>query len=170
MPGLAAGGAKPEAEGNRVTGNYLTESFAGRLRALREARGLSQNALARAAELSPSLVNMLEGGARRPTAEITRRLARALGLSEDGADELLALAGSLPLAFERISPADPDLLLLARVLGDEAIPADERRQLRALIRVACLRWRPRLVDLDRLLGVEDSASALPGPSTERSRG
>lgn len=130
----------------------MPESFGGRLRTLREARALSQNGLARAAELSPSLVNMLEGGDRQPTAEVTRRLARALGLDEADSDDLLALAGQLPLAYDRISPADPDLLLLAQVLGDGSIPSEERRQLRALVRIACARWRPSAVDLDRLLG------------------
>ena len=132
-------------------GDDMPEGFGERLRALREARSLSQNGLARAAELSPSLVNMLEGGDRRPTAEITRRLARALDLDEADSDALLALAGQLPFAYDRISPADPDLLLLARVLGDAGIPPDERRQLRALVRVACARWRPDAVDLDHLL-------------------
>lgn len=135
----------------------MPEGFAERFRSLREARSLSQNALARAAELSPSLVNMLEGGDRRPTAEITRRLVRALDLGETEADELLVLAGLLPLAYDLISPADPDLLLVARVLGDETIPAAERRQLRAAVRVACLRWRPLAVDLDRLF---ESGQAL----------
>ena len=129
----------------------MPESFGDRLRALREARALSQNALARAAKLSPSLVNMLEGGDRQPTAEVTRRLARALGLDAGDTDDLLSLAGQLPLVYDRISPADPELLLLAQVLGDEGIPAEERRQLRALVRVACARWRPSAVDLDRLL-------------------
>lgn len=136
----------------------MPESFGDRLRALREAKALSQNALARAAELSPSLVNMLESGDRRPTAEITRRLARALGLGGADVDALLALAGQLPLAYDSISPADPDLLLLAQVLGDASIQARERRQLRALVRVACARWRPDAVDLDRLL---DSAGVEP---------
>lgn len=136
----------------------MPESFGDRLRALREARALSQNALARAAELSPSLVNMLEGGDRQPTADGTRRLARALGLNTVDTDDLLALAGQLPLAYDRISPADPELLLLAQVLGDESIPADERRQLRALVRVACARWRPAAVDLDRLLGKQGEAA------------
>ncbi len=132
------------------TGEDMPKSFGDRLRALREARALSQNALARAAELSPSLVNMLEGGDRQPTAEVTRRLARALGLDAASTDDLLALAGQLPLAYDLISPADPDLLLFAQVLGDESIPAEERRQLRALLRVACVRWRADAVDLDRL--------------------
>ncbi len=144
-------------------------SFGDRLRALRETRALSQNALARAAELSPSLVNMLEGGDRQPSAEVTRRLARALGLDVADTDGLLALAGQLPLAYDWISPADPDLLLFAQVLGDESIPAEERRQLRALLRVACARWRPDAVDLDRLLG-ERGDDAGEAPRDERMGG
>lgn len=145
----------------------MPESFGDRLRALREARALSQNALARAAELSPSLANMLEGGDRRPTADITRRLARALGLDEADTDDLLALAGQLPLAYDRISPADPDLLLIAQVLGDESIPTEERRQLRAIVRVACVRWRPGAADLDSLLDRRGGAHEAPRDEAPR---
>jgi transcriptional regulator with XRE-family HTH domain len=58
-----------------------------RLKALREARGLSREGLARRAGLSPATIGRLEDGTgdlMRPTAE---RLARVLGVrAEDLAD------------------------------------------------------------------------------------
>ncbi len=131
-------------------GGELAESFAGGLRRARERRGLSQNALARGADVSPSMVNMLESGERRPTRELVLRLGQQLGLTEPETDDLLAAAGLLPTIYDRVDPTDPDLLLAAGVLGDPAIPEQERLQLRLLIRLICLRWRPGAVRLAAL--------------------
>ena len=57
------------------------EAFAGRLRALRESAGLTQQALAVAAELSVSYVAKLERGVADPSWSTVVRLARALGVS-----------------------------------------------------------------------------------------
>ena len=58
-----------------------------RLRAVREARGLSLEAVARAAAMSPSTLSRLETGKRRLAVDHLAPLARAL---ETTVDELLA--------------------------------------------------------------------------------
>jgi transcriptional regulator with XRE-family HTH domain len=83
---------------NSFTGEVKMESFedfGDLLRRLREEAGLSQNALARAAGMSPSNVNRIEAakqGVPRKTTII--RLARALGLSltDERAQQLFAAA------------------------------------------------------------------------------
>jgi len=54
-----------------------------RLRAAREACGLSQVALASAAHISQGYLSQLERDEREPTLSIAARLARALGISLD---------------------------------------------------------------------------------------
>ena len=62
-----------------------------RLRALREARSLSANALSKRAGVSPALFAWLEAGKMRLTDRTRARLAAGLGL---GADELARLLGA----------------------------------------------------------------------------
>jgi len=64
------------------------EAFAVRLRALREGAGLTQQALAVAAELSVSYVAKLERGVADPSWSTVVRLARALGVSVAAFDEV----------------------------------------------------------------------------------
>ncbi len=54
-----------------------------RIRAAREARGLSQASLAAAANISQGYLSQLEQDEREPALSIAARLARALGLSMD---------------------------------------------------------------------------------------
>jgi transcriptional regulator with XRE-family HTH domain len=57
--------------------------LAARVRELREARGLSQAALADRAQVALSYVTIIEAGQQRPPARaILLRLARALGVPE----------------------------------------------------------------------------------------
>jgi len=63
------------------------ERIRGRLRTLREQRGLSLDAVARAAGMAPSTLSRLETGKRRLAVDHLAPLARALGTS---ADALLA--------------------------------------------------------------------------------
>lgn len=63
------------------------ERIRGRLRALREERGLSLDAVAREAGMAPSTLSRLETGKRRLAVDHLAPLARALGTS---ADALLA--------------------------------------------------------------------------------
>ncbi len=51
------------------------------LPSLREARGLSQEALARSVGISPAYLGLIEAGEREPDAAIRRALARALDIS-----------------------------------------------------------------------------------------
>ena len=59
------------------------EAFEGRLRAAREARQLSQGALAERTGLQPSAVSHFETGTRKPSFDNLRRLADALRVSTD---------------------------------------------------------------------------------------
>ena len=56
--------------------------FGRRLRALREARGVSQATLAERAGLTREYVNKLEAGKYDPTLGTLGRLAKALGVTE----------------------------------------------------------------------------------------
>jgi transcriptional regulator with XRE-family HTH domain len=67
-----------------------------RLRAMREARGLSLEAVAHAAAMSPSTLSRLETGKRRLAVDHLAPLARALGTSVD------ALLGSEPRVDPRV--------------------------------------------------------------------
>jgi predicted ATPase/DNA-binding XRE family transcriptional regulator len=72
------------------------ETFAEKLRSLREAAGLTQEELALRASLSPSAVGVLERGVRRrPYPHTVRTLAEALGLSEEERASLLATVPKL---------------------------------------------------------------------------
>jgi transcriptional regulator with XRE-family HTH domain len=51
-----------------------------KLRKLREARGMSQAALAKGAEISEGYLLRLEAGRQDPTLGVLERLARALGV------------------------------------------------------------------------------------------
>jgi transcriptional regulator with XRE-family HTH domain len=81
-------------------------SFAALLKGYRQARGLTQEALAAAAGLSRDAINLLERGARRsPRHDTVARLARALKLSSDERTRLLGARASVPTAREPASPS-----------------------------------------------------------------
>ena len=52
-----------------------------KLKTLREAKGVSQAALAKTAKLTREHVNRLEAGRHGPTMAVLQRLAKALGVS-----------------------------------------------------------------------------------------
>ncbi len=60
-----------------------TETFAARLKRLREAAGWTQDLLADRAGLSVAAVRQWEQGRREPSLGMARRLAEALGVSLD---------------------------------------------------------------------------------------
>ncbi len=61
---------------------YLGMALGTTIRRLREARGLTQGALARRAGISRVYVAVLEGGYRaNPSVAVRKRLAKALGVS-----------------------------------------------------------------------------------------
>jgi transcriptional regulator with XRE-family HTH domain len=71
--------------------------FAGQLRALMEARGLSMRALARSAPCDVALISRLANGKQWPSQDIARRL-----------DEVLGAAGQLAAAAARPGALTPD--------------------------------------------------------------
>lgn len=117
--------------------------FGKQLRQLRLAARLSQNELGRRAGINPGTINRLETGERLATGrEQVIDLAVALQLGVPERDRLLAAAGMIPDPIARLGAADPLLLLVAEILGDERIPAAERDEFRLQIVLAARRWRP----------------------------
>ncbi|MEV7603051.1 short-chain fatty acyl-CoA regulator family protein [Kitasatospora sp. NPDC089797] len=110
----------------------MGKAFAGaRLRRLREERGLSQAAMARLVDLSPSYLNQLEHDARPLTVAVLLRLTEAFGVEAgyfappDSARLTAELRDALgeELAAGRITPGDLDevaarLPAVARLLTD----------------------------------------------------
>lgn len=96
------------------------KGFGARLRAAREARGLSQNALAQLlpGEVSQGAVSYWESDRNTPSVENLHDLCVVLGCS---ADELLGIAADAPKARGT---------RLAREI--EALPAERREVLEAL--------------------------------------
>ncbi len=110
------------------------------LRELREQTDLSQSALGRRAQVHASIVSRLESGDRTPSNPgLVEALARGLRLSPDNTDRLLAAAGFVPAVIGRLGAGDPTLLLVAQVLADSRVSADERQRLRDVIEAAA-RW------------------------------
>lgn len=66
-------------KGRSVT--TVAQQFAKRLRAERERAGLSQEALAHAADLHPNAIGLIERGEREPMLGTVLALAGALGLA-----------------------------------------------------------------------------------------
>jgi transcriptional regulator with XRE-family HTH domain len=118
------------------------ETFGDTLKKLREAAGLSQNALAKAAGLNASYVNRLESGEREPPRpETVMQLAHGLGDRPEITDELLAAAGHLPLAMSKLGPRDPALGLVAEILTDEKLTKEDREEFRQVLISIGKRWR-----------------------------
>ena len=88
-----------------------------RIRAFREARGLSLDSLARLAGTTNQQISLLETGRRRLTAEWLQRLGKALDIhpwslvSEDLPSNLNHQEIRLLEAFQRISTAQQEALL-----------------------------------------------------------
>jgi hypothetical protein len=82
---------------------------------------------------------MLESGARRPNRGQILGLAAALRLDVGSTDGLLMAGGQFPRAYDRISPADPDVLLVVRALGDQSTPEAHRLWLRGVLRALLAR-------------------------------
>lgn len=144
----------------------MSEQFGAYLRRLREARGLTQKALAQQIDLSPAMVGLIESGERRATRGQILRASDALDLSSAERDSLLDAAGHLPAAYDRVRPTDPDVRLLVEVLGDPALSAEDRRAVRLAVRLAALRWRPGVVDLEPLAEQLDPRAPTDRPAED----
>ena len=116
--------------------------FGGLLKDYRVAAGLSQNALAKRVGVNPAYVNRLESGERRPSQRhYVLDLARELKLNEEQTNRLLEAGGHLPRGFDRMDAHDRTQRLVADILGDEAIPRQEREEFRQVIALVARRWR-----------------------------
>jgi hypothetical protein len=110
------------------------------------------------------MVGLIEMGERRATRAQILRAAEALGLAPEDRDALLHAAGHLPGAYDSVPPTDPDVLLLAELLGDPGLSANDRRALRLAVRLAAARFRPSLLDLGPLAGqLDPPGSSEPSP-------
>jgi transcriptional regulator with XRE-family HTH domain len=92
-----------------------TDAFPERLRVARTERELSQEGLARRANLQPSAISHFETGTRKPSFDNLRRLADALEVTTDyllgRVDEMQETAGAdrLHRHLNRLSTADRDV-------------------------------------------------------------
>ena len=99
--------------------------FGRRLANLREAAGHTQSSLAEAAGLSQSAISQLESGARHPTYETIRHLARAMKLPP-----AYLMGGE----FQGLSGCERALVRKYRTLSDRA-----RREVERLAEDLCAR-------------------------------
>jgi putative molybdopterin biosynthesis protein len=98
------------------------------VRAIREARGISQAALADAASLSRQSVSAIETGRATPAVDVALRIARAL---ECRVEDLFASPAQAALEVEPASPALGARVALARVAGRWVAHPLQRTELRA---------------------------------------
>lgn len=96
----------------------MARIVAGRLETLRRARGLSQRALAEAAEITRQAVGAVEAGRMQPSVSIALRLARALGTT---VEELFGDEPASEPARERVA--------VARIAGRQIVHRLENDQL-----------------------------------------
>ena len=98
----------------------MAGTFSSQLKALREAAGLSQNALGRVVDINPGTINRLETGEREPSSrDQVLLLAQGIGLNAEQTDTLVASAGFAPTAYDGVGLANPVLIRIARLLGAE---------------------------------------------------
>jgi transcriptional regulator with XRE-family HTH domain len=95
--------------------------FGSRLRALREARGVSQAALAEALHVSPAYLSALEHGHRgRPSPGLIHQVNEFFGLIWDDAEEMVRLARlSHPRVVLDTAGLSPEATALANRLAHE---------------------------------------------------
>ncbi len=114
--------------------------FGQRLRQLREARGLSQAALARALHVSAAYLSALEHGRRgRPTAGLVHQINEHFGLIWDEAEEMARLARlSHPRVVVDTAGLGPEATELANLLARRIreLPADRLRELLRIVAAA----------------------------------
>ena len=114
------------------------------LRDFRVRSGLSQNQLARRAEIDPAYVNRLErapeDSTNLPRRKVVLALAAAMELGPADTDRLLVASGLCPQAITRLGTWEPTLGQVAQVLADARLSDDDRAEFRELIRIAASRW------------------------------
>jgi transcriptional regulator with XRE-family HTH domain len=122
-----------------------THPFGALLRSLRVRMGLSQNQLARMAGVDPAYVNRLErasaGSSSLPSRKVVLALADSLEAGPVDVERLLVAAGLCPESIIRLGGWDQSLGDIAAVLADARLTADDRAELRELLRIVAARWR-----------------------------
>jgi transcriptional regulator with XRE-family HTH domain len=123
----------PDRPGREPAERPKPPSFGALLHQLRLGAGLSQNRLARLAEIDPAYVNRLEHGAdQRPRRPTVLALARALACRPADADRLLVAAGHAPEAVARFG-WEPLLGTLAEQLADPVLGPSLRLAIAGLV-------------------------------------
>lgn len=103
------------------------------LAGFRKRSDLSQSDLARRIDLSPSYVNRLESGERKPTSRtMVLAIAHALDLRLPEIDTLLVSAG-YARESEPVAEAHPLIGLVAEILDDTTVPPNQIEALRFLV-------------------------------------
>ncbi len=116
-----------------------SESFGTLLQDFRARLGITQNALARVADVNVGTVNRLEHDQRSPAGrEQALALAGALGLDMAETNRLLAAAGLPAEGFGPAITGDPRMCQLALLLQDRSVAPAVRAALIGLIEHAVL--------------------------------
>lgn len=144
-------GATPEDAVEQVSpsvGHPVTTTFPSLLQHLRNVRGWSKADLAKRAAFDPSTITRLEQGSRAPERETVTQLAEAMALPMPDRDRLLAAAGYRSDTWD-----DPDLVEIATLLADPALPPGVREEIRTMLRMATShgklhRMQPHLTPAD----------------------
>lgn len=120
--------------------------FGQRVRALREARGMTLAQMAEGLGVSPAYLSALEHGKRgRPTFTLIQGAIHLLGVIWDEADELVRLADlSHPRVVIDTAGLDPEATLLANRLSREIglLEVEDLRRLAAILDEAATRRSP----------------------------
>ena len=120
--------------------------FGQRIRALREARGMSLAQMAEGLGVSPAYLSALEHGKRgRPTFTLIQGTIHLLGVIWDEADELVRLADlSHPRVVIDTAGLDPEATLLANRLAREIalLEGEDLRRLAVVLDEAAARRDP----------------------------
>lgn len=122
----------------------VTTTFPKVLQGMRSARSWSKADLAKRAGFDPSTITRLEQGSRVPERETVLQLAAAMALPMPDRDRLLAASGYRSDTWD-----DPDLVEIANILADAAVPPDVRQEIRTMLRMVISHGRLARADLSR---------------------
>ncbi len=129
---------------------HLEREFGPRLRHLRLAADLTQEALAEQVGCAAQTVRAFESGRRRPSREMAARMAHILGVPADQRDEFIRLARALPVLSEPASADQPSPSTVTAPAVSPAPPATaligRQRDLQLLHAALCVEQR-RLVTI-----------------------
>lgn len=114
----------------------MLSTFGHLLKGFRLSRGLTQKELADAVDVNGSYIARLERDERRPSRRVVLDLSKAMQLSADDTDRLLASAQHLPegdlakiIAQSGVSMTHPAIQAVANALQDRELSPHGREQL-----------------------------------------